>query len=270
VLCLALIFPPYFVISNWLGLLVDATLTQRLSFSALALMFLFGGFPVVGCFMQRVTLRTGLRVQTVHWSAALAATLLGVSVWPFAYELALICKNYFASGATSDQVQLAREFAEQLKGTSLFVILATLALAPAVFEELFFRGYLFSALKQNFKPWQTIVFSALFFGVFHVLVMDRLAIERLMPATLMGLVLGLVAFRTGSVVPSMLLHGLHNSPMLSIAHYRDRVESFFGATTTNQEHLPWWLIAAAAVVCLIGLSLLPSRRPQEKQSALSI
>ena len=53
-------------------------------------------------------------------------------------------------------------------------------------------------------------FSAVLFGVFH----EVLFSGRLLPSTFLGLVLGFVRLRSGSVLPGIVLHVLHNGLLL--------------------------------------------------------
>src|SRR5262249_38309927 len=100
-----------------------------------------------------------------------------------------------------------------------WVIVLCMAVAPAVLEELFFRGYLFSALRAAGPPRTAIVTSAIFFGLF-LLVRQFVVVEAGVISTLLGLLLGWLAWRTGSVVPGMILHAIHNSVLILLALYK--------------------------------------------------
>ncbi len=104
-------------------------------------------------------------------------------------------------GLGEDQIASAKVAIERMRQASPLLLLAVFALAPAVIEELCFRGYLFSALQGVLSPWRTIVATAVLFGLFHVLTGSALLVERFIPSTLMGLVIGWDAYRTGSIVP---------------------------------------------------------------------
>lgn len=89
-------------------------------------------------------------------------------------------------------------------GWSWWGVFALIALQPAVIEELAFRGVVFSALRRALGPWETVVVSAFMFATLH-----------LMPVALpvhlgIGLVLGWVRLKSGSLYPCMALHGIHN------------------------------------------------------------
>jgi len=55
------------------------------------------------------------------------------------------------------------------------------------------------------------VLTAVLFGLFH------LDIYRLIPATLLGILLGYLAHESGSIVPSMLAHFCNNAILVTLA-----------------------------------------------------
>ena len=103
--------------------------------------------------------------------------------------------------------------------------------------------------------------SGVLFGLFHVIVMDSLFFERFVPTCFLGVILGWVCYRTGSVLPGMLLHALHNGTLLSISSFmKELVALGIGAET--QEHLPstWLICAGLAVTVGTGLMILATSR----------
>src|SRR5262249_13999322 len=134
------------------------------------------------------------------------AALLGVSLWPFAFELTIAMNEigFTTIGASHSSQVLG--LIEQFRSLSPVYVVFVLAVVPAVFEELFFRGFLFSALLARMAPGAAILTSSAFFGLFHLITTDALAVERLVPTTFLGLVLGWVCWRTQSIFPGMLLH----------------------------------------------------------------
>jgi ABC-2 type transport system permease protein/sodium transport system permease protein len=139
------------------------------------------------------------------------------------------------------------------------LILLTMAIVPAVFEELFFRGYLFTALRAATTATRAIVASAVIFGVFHVCATSALATERFVPSTLLGLMLGWICWRTKSILPGMLLHACHNSLILMMAFYRDELQrqlALWGWALEDQSHLPLSWLAVACVGVIIGTAMI--------------
>jgi sodium transport system permease protein len=75
-----------------------------------------------------------------------------------------------------------------------------LALISAASKELAFRGWILNGLRQRFRPWTAIVISSLLFAAFHMNVFV------MAPAFVLGVVLGVLAVRSGSLLPGTLLH----------------------------------------------------------------
>jgi sodium transport system permease protein len=254
VFCLALLFPASFLLRGLLAQLPYDSLASRLIFSGLATVVLFGGFPLVAALLQRLPLRATLRLAAARPLAFAGAILLGASLWPLAHEVYLLNEVIGLRTLSPEQLDYAQKLLAGLPDVPLWLVLMALAVAPAVCEELLFRGYLLRALLAATSERNAIVVSAALFGVFHVLTTDALAAGRLLPSTFLGLILGWVAWRTASVLPGMLLHAIHNGLLLALAYYRDQLTAR-GWGVQDQTHMPgiWLLLAAAGVV--VGLSL---------------
>jgi hypothetical protein len=87
-------------------------------------------------------------------------------------------------------------------------------LAPIV-EELIFRGVIFSGFQRIYPAYLAIFFSALLFGLFH------LNPWQLGPTFLLGLLLGYVRLRTGSLLATIFTHALHNGMIFFTVYYHE-------------------------------------------------
>src|SRR5262249_45655802 len=85
-----------------------------------------------------------------------------------------------------------------------------LALMPAVLEEVAFRGFILTGLRQRMRPWSAILLSSLLLALYHMNVFQVL------PAFALGVALGLLAVWSGSVVPGMLFHFLYNMVLITV------------------------------------------------------
>jgi membrane protease YdiL (CAAX protease family) len=102
--------------------------------------------------------------------------------------------------------------AEELRYTDPFLkggygwgtIIVTVCVQPAIVEELAFRGVILSALGRVLGARDAVVVSALLFMVIHLTV---LSFPHLF---LIGLALGFLRVKTGSLYPGVLLHFVHN------------------------------------------------------------
>lgn len=88
-------------------------------------------------------------------------------------------------------------------GLALAIVVVGL-LAP-VGEELFFRGYMLTRLRQAWSPGPAILVTAIAFGIIHGEWVHGLL------AAGIGVYLGLVTERAGSVVPAMICHAVNNT-----------------------------------------------------------
>lgn len=84
----------------------------------------------------------------------------------------------------------------------LFVILV--ALSPGFVEEMLFRGYIQQRLLQRWSPAWAIGVTSVMFGLVH------LAPHTVVLATVLGVWLGYIAYRTGSIVPTIVCHAFVN------------------------------------------------------------
>jgi ABC-2 type transport system permease protein/sodium transport system permease protein len=189
-----------------------------------------------------------------------AAALLGLVLWPAAHELFLISKQLGLSLLGNDQILAARTMLQQMQGLPLWLILVTLAIVPGVCEELCFRGFLFASLRTVLSAGWAALASALLFGVFHEVIFPG----RLLTSSFLGLVLGWVRMRTGSVVPCIVLHTVHNGLLLTIAHRREDLIAR-GWGIEEQVHLPPSWLAMSAIGVLMAVAILiastSSRKP---------
>jgi uncharacterized protein len=88
-------------------------------------------------------------------------------------------------------------------------------------EEFFFRGFLFGVLRRmrvtiggvDLGPWLAAVIVAFLFGLAHT---GSASSQFLIPLGLLGFILCLVRWRTGSLYPCMALHSLNNCLALGI------------------------------------------------------
>jgi membrane protease YdiL (CAAX protease family) len=84
------------------------------------------------------------------------------------------------------------------------VAILLLAVAPAIAEELAFRGVIFGSLARSLKGWETVAVTALMFMVLHV------NVASFPPMLLAGVVLGVLRLKSGSWIPGVFLHFVHS------------------------------------------------------------
>lgn len=252
-LFLALLFPLYFVLSNLIGQFRDSSISTKLILNAIVTGLLFGILPWAYCRFQRIGIFSTFRLSWPPVKVApffvLLAILLATSLWMAAHELFLASRFLGIETLRSDQIESAQTLIAQFRTVSPWLVLFSFALIPAIFEEFFFRGFVYSSLQQLSRP-AAILISAVLFGLFHVVVGSVLAIERFLPTTLMGLFLGWLAYRSASLWPGIILHAAHNGLLLMTAYYSDRLKNW-GIGVEEQSHLPiTWLVIGSSILLL--------------------
>ena len=103
-------------------------------------------------------------------------------------------------------------------------------------------------------PWKAIAISALVFGGFHTINNSVVAIDRLIPTTLVGIVLGYLAYKSNSILPGVILHAIHNACVSYLAYFQQQLveQPWF----PQDEKLPLTWVGAAGLVAIISLVMI--------------
>ncbi len=118
-------------------------------------------------------------------------------------------------------------------------VVSGVVLAAAVAEELLFRGFLQGSLEHRRGRWPAIILTSLLFAVLH----DP---WRLVPVFFIGVLLGYLASRGGSIYYSMLAHAVTNGT--SVAGL-----NIFGMETDAEFASPVVLLPVMALVFVVSI-----------------
>jgi ABC-2 type transport system permease protein/sodium transport system permease protein len=256
--CLALLFPLHFLVVNSLARIERLDYGDRLALASAATALLFALLPAAAAWRGRVPLAAAFQARLPHRLAVPGAIFLGAALWPFAHEVMLWQFHSNWQDLLAERQAEVQAMLERLRELPLVYVVACLAVVPAVCEELFFRGYLLGALVYRNKPFTAVMASSLLFGAFHLVAAGDITFERLLPSTLLGLVLGFVCLKTRSVVPGMVLHAVHNGLIVSAAHRLPQWEEFLRRTgwdNLDTAHVPAEWLIGAAIVAAAGAAL---------------
>ncbi|QDT64634.1 ABC transporter permease subunit/CPBP intramembrane protease [Calycomorphotria hydatis] len=267
ILLTGILVPMFLILGSLPGRFGELSIAARLVMGSVITIFLFALLPAIVASYRNLKLSSTFRGTTAPWLAFVVALLFGISLWPFAFELELLL---ISESLLEQMKQFFEPWKAQLAAVPLALKLFCLAIVPAVCEELYFRGFLFSALKRRMSGLVTVVITAFLFAAFHVLVRDGLLLGRFPPTFFLGLMLGVLALRSGSVWPGIMMHVLNNGLLLVIAHYESQLAGW-GIAMEEREHLPaTWLLAAGLCVAIgAGLLLLVRGRNSIESTANS-
>ena len=121
------------------------------------------------------------------------------------------------------------------------------AIFAPVFEEWLCRGMVLRGLLTRMKPVWAIVVSALFFAVIHANPWQALN------AFIIGLVMGYVYYKTGSLWLTMLIHFLNNATAVVVAQFTEQPEeaTFWVQEMSRTDYMLFY----AAGLCVFGLCI---------------
>jgi sodium transport system permease protein len=160
-----------------------------------------GAPPLFMALLLTTSIRRTLKLSWPRFSMLATGIILAFTLQPLALELMGWLDPYFPPLPPG-----AKQLMEAMSADSvpLWLTFSAFALAPAVCEELAFRGFILSGLQHSGRRWLPIVLSALLFGVIHMIPKQQFN------AALLGIVLGLLAARSGSLLPGMVFHAIFN------------------------------------------------------------
>jgi len=191
----------------------------------------------------------------------LAAGAIAVVLHPLSMAAVSAIRWLYPSGGQI--TAQSEQFAQLMIGTPLWLALLAFVLAPAVCEELAFRGFVLSGFWRPGKHWKAIIYSALLFGITHAVVQQSLN------AVLLGLLIGYIAVKTGSVWPGMTFHAVHNALKLTTVWLPEELIERWPqlglllSRDTQPNYVFYWpavlLSGALALVLLLYFASLPHR-----------
>ena len=130
------------------------------------------------------------------------------------------------------------------KDTPLVFVFYYIVVQTPLIEEVLFRGVILIGLLAHYTRNRAIVWSAILFALFHM------NPWQLPVGFILGIVLARWVVQTGSLLPAIAGHALHNCLFLLVA----RMEIFGPVEDLNAVvFLPWWLNVCGIALAIIGL-----------------
>ncbi|WP_286317177.1 ABC transporter permease subunit/CPBP intramembrane protease, partial [Romboutsia ilealis] len=145
---------------------------------------------------------------------------------------------------------------------NLVLNLVIVALMPAICEEIFFRGFIFTSFKGKDSSKIAIITSGILFGFMH---MDFL---RIIPTSILGIIFAYTVYKSESIFIAMILHFINNSIAVLVSHYPNselvKMSSFIELDFKNLNIGKFIiLICISAVFIIIGIRLFKNKSEKE-------
>ena len=116
------------------------------------------------------------------------------------------------SSVLAELYEMFTKLMEQMTGGPLWSSFLVVAIFAPIFEEWLCRGMVLRGLLTKMKPVWAIVVSALFFAVIHANPWQALN------AFLIGLLMGYVYYKTGSLILTMVIHFVNNGTAVILSN----------------------------------------------------
>jgi uncharacterized protein len=155
----------------------------------------------------------------------------------------------WADDASKNLESVERAFLKMNSFSDFIKVFLTLAVLPALGEEMLFRGVLFRfSFKRNRRFSFSIIITAIMFAFLHYNVYGFISIF------LAGVLLGVIYYLTQSLWCNILAHMIHNGLQIAILYFGKDNKAVQTAIEHNQ--IPVWFTLLAGVVFMGSLAML--------------
>ncbi len=136
--------------------------------------------------------------------------------WLFGIWVAFVVFSgiWAAALGIEENDDLPQELGADESSTALFFVAVLVCVAAPIAEELFFRGFCFTALRRWIGVAGGAIATGVIFGAIHA---GSAEVEFLVPLAVLGALLCVLYHRTGSLLPCMVLHALNNALALGVS-----------------------------------------------------
>ena len=172
---------------------------------------------------RKLSLKRTFRLNKIGIKNIVLIFVITILMYPIASFFQNLFVNILNSFMPFNPYVLPEEISKIPFLWSIFFI----AIVPGICEEIMFRGTILKAYeKLGIK--KAIIISAVLFGMFHFSLINLIA-----PAIL-GIVFGIMVYKTNSIYSSMLAHALNNSIALILNYFMMKNVDFINEITIQQ------------------------------------
>lgn len=157
------------------------------------------------------------KITTLGISLKNIAKNIGIALFSYLTFLPILTAIFFCVllaakllNYTPPQTPLYELVFKEQRPYLLVAISAMVAFIGPIVEEIFFRGFLYSALKKSLNVIAAMVISACIFSLLHANILGFL------PIVALGMFLAYLREKTGSLIPSIAVHMIHNAALAAL------------------------------------------------------
>ena len=179
----------------------------------------------------------------------LGALFVILGMYPINIIMSYVLISLFPQSADN----VVTTFSAIMDGNIVGVFLV-MAVTPAVCEEMMFRGLIYNSMKARYRVSVALGVVAVLFGIYHM------SLVKFIPTGLLGLVLCYVAYKTGSIYPSMMMHFINNALSVIVSYYPEKIEKIFPVLYKESMSLSDALLFSGVGVVLLAIGGMLLRR----------
>ncbi len=204
------------------------------------ILFLAVGFA----FYAKFDFKEVFSIRAPHPLHLLGAASLWLGTLMCVALLSIVLTKYFP-----ESVEGLELMEDMLKEQTLPALLLVVAIAPAICEEIFFRGFVYSAFGKKFRPAIAILIVSALFGVYH------LSVIKFFTTGILGIAINYALYKTKSIFPSMLIHFLNNATSVIVIFFQEKLMQMSGEQMSAELSEAEMMSQANPVVALIFIVL---------------
>ncbi len=244
-----LVFLWVLTVSAWLA---PREVSEAARAQAAALQILIvAGTPLLFARLAGFRRQALFQLRTISPFQAGLAILLGLCLVPW-----LEAVHYLQGQLGGEAAELQQRTQSWLQGPHLAWILLTMALLPALCEELLFRGFILNQLLGPGTRAQAILVSAVLFGIFHRHML------LILPASLAGILFAVMVHRSRSLAPAILSHFTVNGCGVALSNWQAAASI---AWLVGAAPVPAGVLAASGIGLVVFGKLLRNRQTANEE-----
>lgn len=203
--------------------------------------------------LKSIPMRRTLNCSSMDWSSCfigILAAVLGI----FSFDL------------LNEQLDLPNWMEQNMlsMSTSILGMIAIAVVGPIVEELVFREAILGQLIRSRVHPWVAIGISSLFFGIIHF------NPAQVPFAFMMGIILGLLYYKTGNIILPSIVHILNNGlVVIVLSIYGQEANDFSYTKALGGTQNAWAVIVVSLIFCSILLQLFMNRYTPSGPTALN-
>ncbi|MGN9164705.1 CPBP family glutamic-type intramembrane protease [Tissierellaceae bacterium HCP3S3_D8] len=177
------------------------------------------------------SLRRVLRLNRITFKQILM--IIGITI--FTYPVAIFFQAIFI-GILSRFIEVRQHIVPMPESSTQYIIsFLIMAVSPGICEEIMFRGVMLHGYKDlGYK--KSIIITGILFGIFHFTLLN------LVGPIVLGIIFGIMVYKTDSIYSSMLAHTINNSIALSLGYILNKygylIDEYVENTPTSVDMAP--------------------------------